>query len=370
MPIGYLLSALLVLMSAYLVLSPMTWPRPFRFWWVITAVINELPHFAIVLLLAASILAFSQGDIAATGGWIAFGFHVSAVVAMVVTAGAAFRAAPTIRQSLDDGLGEGWIGTLSPETAERLDAGFTPRALLGPFAVRRGPVEHLRDLAYGDAGKLNMLDLYRHPAAPDGRPIFVHLHGGALRSGRKDYDARPLLYYLASNGWLCASANYRLQPGVHFADQLADVREAIGWLRANAAAFGGDAGFLMIGGGSSGGHLAALVGLEPCQVEAVVAFYGQFAFGPADEAPITYVHPDAPPFFLLHGDHDNLVPVEGTRRFVASLQAVSRQPVVYAELSHAEHNFDQFNSVRSLAIAPAVDAFGRWVMATRRRASI
>lgn len=365
MPIGYLLPALLVLMSAYLVLTPMSWPRP-RFWWIITAVFNELPHFASLLLIPATVLAFVQGDIDSTGGWIAFGFHVFATLSLAIMFAAAFRARPTIRQSLDEGLGDDWTAELAPETAARLDAGFTPRALLGPFAVRHGPVEHVRDVAYGDAGQRNMLDIYVNPASPQPRPIFLHLHGGALRGGKKDNDARPLLYHLASHGWLCASANYRLQPDAAFSEQVDDVRRAVGWLRSHAAEYGGDAGFVMLGGGSSGGHLAALVGLEPGMAEAVVAFYGQFTYGPDGEAPITYVHAEAPPFFLLHGDHDNLVPVEGTRRLAAALQAVSRQPVIYAELPHAEHNFDQFNSVRSLTIAPAVDAFGRWVQATRQ----
>jgi acetyl esterase/lipase len=108
-----------------------------------------------------------------------------------------------------------------------------------------------------------------------------------------------------------------------------------------------------------------MIGLEPGSVQAVVALYGQFFYGAPAEAPITYVNADAPPFFLLHGDHDNLVPVAGTRKFAQTLRNVSKNPVVYAELPHAEHNFDQFNSVRSLAIANAVEAFGAWVCASR-----
>jgi acetyl esterase/lipase len=361
MPIGYLIPALLVLMSAYLVLTPMSWPRP-RFWWIITAVINELPHFAGALLLPATVLAFIQGDIASTGGWIAFGFHVVAIASLLVMFAAAFRTPPAARRALDEALGPDWQAALPPEVVERLNTDFTPRALLGPFAVRYGPIEHLRDVAYGDAGRANALDLYRDPAASDGRPVFIHLHGGALRGGKKDNDARPVLYHLAAHGWLCLSANYRLQPEATFAEQVADIRTLVAWTRANAHAYGGDPAFVMLGGGSSGGHLAALVGLEP-GVDAVVALYGQFAFGPADESPITYVHEAAPPFFLLHGDHDNLVPVAGTRRFAAALRAVSRNPVAYAELPRAEHNFDQFNSVRSLAVARAVEAFGCWAQA-------
>lgn len=110
-----------------------------------------------------------------------------------------------------------------------------------------------------------------------------------------------------------------------------------------------------------------MIGLEKGMVDAVIAFYGQFYFGLSDESPNTYVNEDAPPFFLIHGDHDNLIPVEGTRRFAQVLQSASNNPVVYAELPNAAHNFDLFNSVRSLAIARAVEAFGAWARPAKKQ---
>jgi acetyl esterase/lipase len=72
---------------------------------------------------------------------------------------------------------------------------------------------------------------------------------------------------------------------------------------------------------------------------------------------MSWVGPDAPPFFLVHGDNDSLVPVEQARSFARMLRDASRQPVVYAELPRAQHGFDLFSSVRTLHTLRAIDRF-------------
>jgi acetyl esterase/lipase len=64
-----------------------------------------------------------------------------------------------------------------------------------------------------------------------------------------------------------------------------------------------------------------------------------------------------PPFFVLHGRNDSLVPVEQARSFVARLREVSRQPVVYAELPFTQHAFDMLGSLRAVHAAIAVEQF-------------
>src|SRR6185437_6268849 len=76
-----------------------------------------------------------------------------------------------------------------------------------------------------------------------------------------------------------------------------------------------------------------------------------------DASPTCRVRADAPPFFVLQGTNDTLVPVETTRTFVARLRAVSRQPVAYAELPLAQHAFDVLASLRCLATTSAVGDF-------------
>ena len=63
---------------------------------------------------------------------------------------------------------------------------------------------------------------------------------------------------------------------------------------------------------------------------------------------MSWVGPDAPPFFVIHGANDTLVPVEQARSFVAMLRAESKNPVAYAELPGAQHAFEIFDSPRTL----------------------
>jgi acetyl esterase/lipase len=74
-------------------------------------------------------------------------------------------------------------------------------------------------------------------------------------------------------------------------------------------------------------------------------------------SPITYVGPQAPPFFVLHGRNDVFIPVEQARGFVSRLREVSTQPVVYAELPVAQHAFDILGSARAAHAAVAVERF-------------
>ena len=89
-----------------------------------------------------------------------------------------------------------------------------------------------------------------------------------------------------------------------------------------------------------------------------------------DASPVSHVAADAPPFFVLHGRNDSLVPVEQARSFVAKLQAVSTQPVVYAELPFTQHAFDMLGSVRAAHAAIAVEQFLAEIYLTQRQAVI
>jgi dipeptidyl aminopeptidase/acylaminoacyl peptidase len=74
-------------------------------------------------------------------------------------------------------------------------------------------------------------------------------------------------------------------------------------------------------------------------------------------SPITHAGPGAPPFFVLHGVNDTVVPVEAARAFVERMRAGSDQPVAYAELPRAQHAFDVFPSVRAHHTVHAVERF-------------
>ena len=82
-------------------------------------------------------------------------------------------------------------------------------------------------------------------------------------------------------------------------------------------------------------------------------------------SPTRRVHAGAPPFFVLHGTNDTLVPVEVARLFVDALRRVSRAPVAFAELPLAQHAFDVLASLRCQATTAGVVAFLDAVRASR-----
>ncbi|HLU98319.1 MAG TPA: prolyl oligopeptidase family serine peptidase [Thermobifida alba] len=101
---------------------------------------------------------------------------------------------------------------------------------------------------------------------------------------------------------------------------------------------------------------------------AAVCLYGYFGayygMSEAETSPTARVHADAPPFLVVHGDHDTLVPAADARRFVSALRQVSAAPVCHAELPGAQHSFDVLRSVRFDAVVDAVEVFAARVAET------
>jgi dipeptidyl aminopeptidase/acylaminoacyl peptidase len=74
-------------------------------------------------------------------------------------------------------------------------------------------------------------------------------------------------------------------------------------------------------------------------------------------SPLDQVHPGAPPFFVVHGASDAVVPTAEAEQFVAALRAVSAAPVAYAEIPGANHAFDVLDSLRTHYVISAVQRF-------------
>lgn len=395
MPIGYLIPAVLLAWAISFAVAPRRVPAGRLS--LVLGVVNEVPFLALVALAWPTLLALSEGDVTGPVGWLAFGLSLLGLAGLVVVVQRGLQAGPAIDKALDDSLGADWRTGIDPRLTRRLGHRLATTTMLGPFFIRRPDVERLADISYGPAGISNQLDVYRHRSRPSGAPVLIHLHGGAMMGGRKDHDALPMLYQLASHGWVCISANYRLSPAATFPDQLIDVKRVIAWVKAHEGEYGADSATLFIAGGSTGGQLAALaaltagdLALQPgfkqadTSVTAAVSLYGDYDWldtpgrvpylarvmksTPADNraawqlaSPLYRIRPEAPPFLIIHGDLDTTLPVENARLFAERLREVSHNPVVYAELPGAHHNFDQFHSLRAQAVAAGVEAFAAWV---------
>ena len=302
--------------------------------------------------------------------------------------------------ALDAGLGTD-RRTESGDLWKRPAGGGTAKS---PGVVRMmriyGDYAHDTDISYGEYGSRNYLDVWRRPDLDRGgrAPVLLQVPGGAWMVGNKRQQAYPLMSHLAELGWVCVAINYRLSPRSTWPDQIVDVKRALAWTKEHIAEYGGDPDWVAITGGSAGGHLSSLAALtandpqfQPgfedadTSVRAAVPFYGLYDFTRTDAihpmmapmlgkyvfklrraelreafrvaSPITYVSAEAPPFFVLHGRNDSLIPVEQGRAFSARLRELSRQPVVYAELPFAQHAFDIFGSARATHAALAVEQF-------------
>jgi acetyl esterase/lipase len=276
-----------------------------------------------------------------------------------------------------------------------------------PFSFKHPDVKTIRDVEYGeslpgDKGGRNLLDIVLPKAARAGdrRPVLLQVHGGGWIIGDKREQAKPLMTHLASKDWICVSANYRLSPKATMPDQIVDVKRAIAWIRSHIEEYGGDPDFLCITGGSAGGHLCSLAALTPndprfqpgfegvdTTIDGCVPFYGVFDFlDRADDrplgkmgdvigpmvfkctpeenpelwdcvSPVTRVHSEAPPFFVIQGSHDSLVFAEEAVTFVSALREKSVQPVLHVELNGAQHAFEIFHSPRTAHAVHGVTGF-------------
>ena len=374
MPYGYLVSTVLLAVGTALSVAPIRRPGPlaalsFR----VGLVMNESPLLALVLLTASTALAGAQHDLDTVAGRCVLGLAALTAVGLSIVVRRGRRAAPTIDAALATGLAV--LGRPAFARPPGLRRRWPwARIVIGPWLVRRRDVERTAGLSYGPAGVRNQLDVYRHRSRPTDAPVFIHFHGGRFARGRKNTQSLPLLYRLASQGWTCISANYRLTPEVSFPGHLVDAKAVVAWAREHAAAIGADPGVIVVAGSSAGGHLAAMAAFTPndprfqpgfeaadTSVAAVVGLNGYYGpmSGPSPLAssPADYVTAGAPPCLIVHGDHDTLVPVEAVREFVETVRASSGAAVVYAELPGALHSFDLLHSIRFEAVIDGVETF-------------
>jgi len=234
-----------------------------------------------------------------------------------------------------------------------------------------------------------------------GRPVLIYIHGGGWKIGDKAEHGIPLLFHMASKGWICFTINYRLSPKYKWPAHIIDCKRAIAWVKQNAERFGGSPDFVAISGGSAGGHLATLAALTPndpafepnldldsCVVNACVSLYGVYDFYDRNRlwpfnfkkyitnnvldperakdpeeyqlaSPMDRIATQTQiPFFAIHGDFDELVPVESCHDFLSQFQKIAKEaPTTYLELPGAHHAFDMLLSPRTIFSLYAIENF-------------
>jgi acetyl esterase/lipase len=254
-----------------------------------------------------------------------------------------------------------------------------------PYLNKLGTVE--QNINYSNTDIINLkLDVYYPLTANWPAPAVIYLHGGAWIQGDKsDAAGSPEVSELIKRGFLVASVNYGLAPEYTILEQEANVKCAVRFLRANASYFGLDASRVGAIGASAGGHLVSLLGTadksagmdsaggfldQSSRVRGVVDLYGpadlralfsnypalvlQELLGTSDSksavfdevSPLTYVSADDPPFLILHGDKDNVVPLSQSETLYQKLLAVGVQATL-VEVQNGDHGFNPVGGVLS-----------------------
>jgi len=270
------------------------------------------------------------------------------------------------------------------------NSGKPPRVL----PVPQGTTAY-RDLAYvTDEHPRQKLDLYL-PMNAKNPPLIILIHGGAFKSGSK--EGENAARFLAQ-GYAVASLNYRLSGDAIFPAQIEDCKAAVRWLRVNAGKYGYDPDRFGAWGSSAGGHLVAMLGTTGAtkkfdvgenlgvssQVQAVSDNYGPTDFlqmdahrppggqvhnrpdSPESELiggnlqdnkdkvgnanPIVYVTKDCPPFLIIHGDKDPLVPHYQSELLVDALKKAG-VPVTFYTVKDGGHGGFKDPSVEAMTQA-------------------
>lgn len=239
-----------------------------------------------------------------------------------------------------------------------------------------------------------------YPAkAPEGKgyPVLIWICGGGWECCEPENRLTDMALF-AKRGYIVCLAEYRISNTAPFPAQIIDVKTAIRFVRANAEKFRADPDRIAVMGDSAGGHLVSLAGLTPDKpefkgdqwsavsdrVQAVVDWYGvvdlvaaakargadRSAIPPTanlvkllggypqdkmelarEASPIEYVSPSAPPFLILHGDKDTLVPFAQSQALYDKLTAagVPCDLIIVKGAAHASVEFSQEKLLAAIA---------------------
>lgn len=198
------------------------------------------------------------------------------------------------------------------------------------------------DVVYGHKdGMALVYDVLRPPEA-NGAAVLFMVSGGWFSRWVPPVERVEWFGHLLDAGFTVIAVHHGSAPRYKVPDAVADVRLAVAHVKANAPSMGIDPARIGVTGGSAGGHLSLMLGLDSAaetRVAAVVAYFPPVDLTnvtgpnerfpaldfPAAEAaavsPVRFASADDPPVLLIHGDEDGLVPLSASESMHAALQA-------------------------------------------------
>jgi acetyl esterase/lipase len=257
------------------------------------------------------------------------------------------------------------------------------------------------NILYANLSLLQAMDIYLPDEGEGPFPVILAIHGGGFMGcDKRDLQLVPALEGL-KRGYAVVALNYRLSWEAIFPGMVKDVKAAVRWVKANASWFYLDAEKIAAWGGSAGGYLSTMLGVtanvpeledlsfgyaeQPCNVQAVVDWYGPTDFLKMDEQleanglkplegmehsgqdspeslflgakiteipekvklanPETYIHKDIPPFLIQHGKRDATVPFQQSQLLAEKIEKICGKGKVTLELfDDFEHGDRRFES--------------------------
>lgn len=266
------------------------------------------------------------------------------------------------------------------------------------------PGQNWTNVSYANVSPKEKMDIYL-PKTDGPYPVIIWIHGGGYLSGDKSGSDVNFAKEGLNRGYAVVSINYRLAEDARFPAQIYDVKTAIKYLRANAQTYNLDPNKFALWGSSAGGHLAALAGTSgddqalennsmgypnvSDKVQAVVDEKGPVNFGTmlqqlqknnssgnssfnysqseimaekflganvtlipnqvAKANPETYITPDDPPFLIIHGTGDTLIPSQQSVDFANKLKSVlGSGKVTLVLIPNIDHTDPYFQSQKNI----------------------
>jgi acetyl esterase/lipase len=301
----------------------------------------------------------------------------------------------------EDAFGAGWKDQILPQQARHM----VQKRWTWFLKMKASPEPSWeRDIPFWtipDTDRQLLCDLWRPADGNVSGLAIIYFHGGAWHVFDKDFGTRPFFRHLVAQGHTVMDVAYRLCPEVDIYGMIGDVKHAIAWMKANASRYGVNPEKIVLGGGSTGCHLALLAAyapqhpeLTPADIEdADLSACGVFSYyGPTDllalyeyenqqknvdrppvpigdpdytpknddigridtllgghpqdvphmyelASPVTHVNPGCPPTLLMQGDKDLLVPADATCALYKKLVEAG-VPAINIIFPWTDHVFD------------------------------